>query len=61
MATRLKQHNAGTAAKYTRGRSPVKVIAQTDTCYTKNAALKLEHSIKKLPKRRKVAAINAGA
>jgi len=59
MGTRLKQHNAGKAAKYTRGRSPVNILVKTENCYTKNMALKIEHSIKKLPKHRKVAAIIA--
>ncbi|MEI6128161.1 MAG: GIY-YIG nuclease family protein [Pseudomonadota bacterium] len=53
MVARLRQHNAGTAAKYTRGRTPVKVLVQTSNCYSKNIALKLEHTIKKLSKKRK--------
>ena len=57
METRLRQHNAGTASKYTRGRTPVKILARTSNCYSKNMALKLEHTIKKLPKHRKMAAI----
>ena len=53
MQQRLKQHNAGTASRYTRGRTPVKVLARTPNCYTKSMALKLEHQIKKCPKHKK--------
>ena len=53
MEHRLKQHNAGTAARYTRGRMPVKVLARTGTCYSKSMALKFENKIKKLPRHKK--------
>jgi len=51
---RLKQHNAGTASRYTRGRTPVKVIARTPHYYSKSMALKLEHWIKKCPRHKKL-------
>ena len=54
MQQRLKQHNAGTASRYTRGRTPVKVLARTLNCYSKSMALKLEHQIKKYPKHKKI-------
>jgi putative endonuclease len=53
MGHRLKQHNDGTASRYTRGRTPVKVLARTGHCYSKSMALKFEHQIKKCPKHRK--------
>jgi putative endonuclease len=52
---RLRQHNAGTASKYTRSRRPVKVRAGVGG-YTKSDALRLERAVKKLP-----AAAKAGA
>jgi putative endonuclease len=42
---RVKQHNAGKGAKYTRGRGPVTVI-KTFEVATKGDALKLEYRIK---------------
>jgi putative endonuclease len=53
MQRRIKQHNDGTASRYTRGRTPVKVLARTGNCYSKSLALKLEQQIKKCPKHRK--------
>jgi len=53
MQQRLKQHNAGTASRYTRGRCPVKVRARTPNCYSKSKALQLEHQVKKCPKHKK--------
>lgn len=53
MAQRLRQHNAGTASRYTRGRTPVTVFARTGNCYSKSTALKLESRIKKCPKYKK--------
>jgi len=53
MQQRLKQHNTGTASRYTRGRIPVTIRAQTPNCYSKSEALKLEHQIKQCPKHKK--------
>ncbi|MBN2109279.1 MAG: GIY-YIG nuclease family protein [Deltaproteobacteria bacterium] len=53
MQHRLKQHNKGTASRYTRGRTPVKVLVRTGNCYSKSMALKFERQIKKCPKHRK--------
>lgn len=44
---RLAQHNAGTAAKYTRSRRPVK-MAYREAAKTHGAALRREIAIKKL-------------
>jgi putative endonuclease len=51
---RLKQHNSGKGAKYTRGRGPIalKAITHVDT---KSKALKLEAKIKKQKKKDKLA------
>ena len=51
-ARREKQHNAGTGARYTRTRRPVKIVyleEQSD----KIAALKRERMIKSLPREKK--------
>ena len=57
MERRLRQHNAGAASRYTRGRAPVTVLARTAYAYSKSAALKLERTIKRLPKHKKRAAL----
>jgi predicted GIY-YIG superfamily endonuclease len=44
---RLKQHNAGTASRYTRGRLPV-ALAYTEFYASRNEALKREFAIKTL-------------
>lgn len=46
---RLAAHNAGEGAKYTRGRSPVKLV-YCETCADKSSALKREMEIKKMPR-----------
>jgi putative endonuclease len=51
---RLAAHNAGEGAKYTRGRSPVKLVYQ-EFCDDKSAALKREMQIKKMPRSDKLA------
>ena len=56
---RLRQHNAGTASRYTRGRRPVRMVylePQTD----RSAALKREAEIRKLPRRQKELLAKAG-
>ena len=49
---RIKTHNLGSGAKYTRGRTPVKLL-EFITVSTQSEALRLEHQIKKLPKLKK--------
>lgn len=51
---RLAAHNAGEGAKYTRGRTPVK-LAYCEPCDSKSAALSREVEIKKLPRAEKLA------
>lgn len=53
---RLAAHNAGEGAKYTRGRTPVK-LAYCETCAGKSAALKREIDIKGLPRTKKLALV----
>ena len=53
---RLAAHNAGTAARYTRGRSPVSLV-YTEACAHKSAALKREMKIKRLSRSGKLALI----
>jgi len=53
---RLAAHNAGEGAKYTRGRTPVK-LAYCETCADKSAALKREIDIKGLPRTKKLALV----
>ena len=49
---RLKSHNAGTGAKYTRARLPV-TLAYLETFDTKSEAMKREAALKKLTHRQK--------
>jgi len=51
---RIKKHNAGTGAKYTKGRGPVKL--KFFECWdTKSLALKAEASLKKKTRAQKLA------
>jgi putative endonuclease len=50
---RLAAHNAREGAKYTRGRTPVRLV-YCESCADKSAALKRELEIKKLPKLQKL-------
>jgi len=47
VAHRIAQHDAGTGARYTRGRGPLSVVA-VRRCRGKSKALRLEHAIKQL-------------
>jgi len=53
---RLAAHNGGKAAKYTRSRRPVKLMA-TSAKMAKSDALRLEIKIKKQPRAKKIAAL----
>jgi putative endonuclease len=55
---RLAAHNAGEGAKYTRGRTPVK-LAYCESCVDKSTALKREIEIKGLPRAEKLVLIEA--
>lgn len=50
---RLKAHNDGKGAKYTKGRGPFVVVKEIQ-CATKSEALKLEYKIKQLPREEKL-------
>lgn len=49
VAARLKQHQAGKGAKYTRGRGPLELVYR-EVCGTKAEALKRERAIKRMPR-----------
>ena len=51
---RLAAHAAGKGAKYTRGRGPLELVA-TQRCRDKRIALRIEHAVKQLRKREKLA------
>jgi putative endonuclease len=53
LENRIKAHNDGLGAKYTRGRGPVKLLAQKDF-ENRSEASKAESAIKKLPKSQKL-------
>lgn len=49
---RLKEHNAGTGAKYTCGRTPVS-LAYTESFETQSSAMAREYAIKQLSRSEK--------
>jgi len=53
---RLVAHNASGGAKYTRGRTPVKLV-YCELCADKSAALRREIEIKSLPRTKKLALV----
>jgi putative endonuclease len=55
---RIATHNAGKGAKYTKARLPV-IFRWKSEPLSKSDALKLEHTIKKLPRTQKLELINA--
>jgi predicted GIY-YIG superfamily endonuclease len=60
LARRYKQHNAGTASRYTRSRLPVDMVyLETREC--RSSALKREAAIKALTRREKLAMIQLRA
>jgi putative endonuclease len=54
---RLADHNRGKASKYTRGRRPVTLLASSVEM-NKSEALRLEMKIKKLPRVKKISALD---
>jgi len=54
LTRRLAAHEAGKASKYTRGRGPFTLVAQ-QRCRDKRVALRIEHAVKKLDRRKKLA------
>lgn len=57
---RMKSHNAGTGAKYTRSRLPVTLVYY-ETFATKQEAMKWEYAIKQMTHRQKEQMINSSA
>ncbi len=57
---RLAEHNAGAGARYTRGRTPVRLV-HTEDFATKSEAMRREYAIKQLRRARKQALIRTGA
>lgn len=53
LKSRLKKHNNSMGAKYTRGRTPVKLV-YFECCENKSDALKREIAIKKLTRKKKL-------
>ncbi len=49
---RVKQHNEGTASRYTRGRVPVKIVHH-ERCRNRSSALKKEYRMKSLSRQEK--------
>lgn len=60
VARRLKQHNAGTASRYTRSRLPVALVYQQAQA-TRNLALRRELAIKALSRQAKESLIDAAS
>lgn len=55
---RLKLHNLGKGAKYTRGRTPCTVV-YVETFTTKRLAMQREYAIKQLTRKEKIALIES--
>lgn len=56
LQNRLAAHNAGSGAKYTRSRRPVR-LAGVSPAMSKSDAFRLEHKVKRLPAGRKLAVL----
>lgn len=56
LALRLQTHIEGRGARYTRGRTPLRVI-KSKSGMTRSEALKMEAKIKKLPKKSKLSSL----
>jgi len=54
---RLSVHNKGRGARYTKTRTPVKLIASSEKM-SRQDAMKLEKKVKKLPKQKKLSLLN---
>jgi len=59
LARRLAAHRAGTGARYTRGRGPLRLVYR-ECCESKSAALKREIAIKRLDAASKRALVRSG-
>jgi putative endonuclease len=59
LARRVAQHNNGTASRYTRCRTPVKLVHE-EPCKDRSQALKRESAMKRLTRSEKIASIRGG-
>ena len=59
LSARLREHNAGQGAKYTKSHGPVELVAASSKM-TKGDALKLEYQIKQLPAHKKIIELKKG-
>jgi putative endonuclease len=57
---RIKTHNEGTGAKYTRGRLPVKLVYR-EAAKNRSSASQREHEIKQMPRQLKLALLISGS
>jgi putative endonuclease len=57
---RLAQHRAGSGARYTRGRGPLRLLGSA-VAGSRSDALRTEARIKRLPRRQKLAALRTSA
>lgn len=53
VTARLRAHDAGTGARYTRGRGPLELLV-TRRCYDQGLALRIEHAVKQLTRTEKL-------
>ncbi|WP_080871832.1 GIY-YIG nuclease family protein [Oceanobacillus timonensis] len=58
LESRIRMHEAGKGAKYTRGRGPFEIM-YTCAFETKSAALRAEYKMKRLTRKEKLAIIQA--
>lgn len=54
VSARIAEHDAGTGARYTRGRGPLAVVA-TRKFRSRSMALRVEHAVKQLTRTQKLA------
>jgi putative endonuclease len=59
VGARLKQHQEGRGAKYTRGRGPLELVYE-EACGTRPEALKREHEVKRFSRAAKLAMAGRG-
>lgn len=57
---RVKKHNTGKGAKYTRSRRPVSLVDFSPVSTSKSDALKIEYAFKRLSRKKKIDALSAG-
>ena len=60
VSSRVRKHNTGKGAKYTRSRKPVALVSSAEVGESKSAALKAEHAFKKLSRSQKLFFVDAG-